>query len=93
MTTADLFHLINEFGKIKYEIVLYLVDDYLQESTSDTCGIFQLHFHIFQSHFSLDRDDNESIVKTFAREYDITRFQNKKTLKNMLKPVAATFTA
>ena len=93
MTTADLFHLINEFGKIKYEIVLYLVDDYLQESTSDTCGIFQLHFHIFQLHFSLDREDNESIVKTFAREYDITRFQNKKTLKNMLKPVAATFTA
>ena len=73
MTTADLFHLINEFGKIKYEIVLYLVDDYLQESTSDTCGIFQLNFHIFQLHFSLDREDNESIVKTFAKEYDITR--------------------
>ena len=73
MATADLFHLINEFGKIKYEIVLYLVDDYMQESTSDTCGIFQLYFHIFQLHFSWDREDNESIVKTFAKEYDITR--------------------
>ena len=76
MTTADLNHLINEFGKIrniKYEIVLYLVDDSLQESTSDTCGIFQLHFHIFQLNFSLDREDNESMVKTFAKEYDITR--------------------
>ena len=47
-TVADLFHLINEFGKlhnIKNEIVLYLVDDQLQELTSDTCGIFQLYFY------------------------------------------------
>ena len=43
----DLFHLINEFEKshnIKNEIVLYPVDDQLQESTPDTCGIFQLNF-------------------------------------------------
>lgn len=40
---ADVFNLINEFGKIhntKNEIVLYLIDDQLQESTFDSCGIF-----------------------------------------------------
>ena len=45
---ADLLHLIKEFGKlhnIRNEIVLYLVDDQLQELTSDTCGIFQLYFY------------------------------------------------
>ena len=47
-TVADLLHLIKEFGKlhnIRNEIVLYLVDDQLQELTSDTCGIFQLYFY------------------------------------------------
>ena len=40
---ADVFNLINEFGKIhntKNEIVLCLIDDQLQESTFDSCGIF-----------------------------------------------------
>ena len=47
-TTTDLFRLINKFGnlhKINNEIVLYLVDDQLQESKSDTCEIFQWFFH------------------------------------------------
>ena len=38
--------MINEFGKIrniKNEITLYLVNNQLQESDTDTCGIFQLH--------------------------------------------------
>ena len=38
---ADLFHLINYFGKlhnIKKKLFFYLVDNQLQESTPSTCG-------------------------------------------------------
>ena len=50
-TAADCFQqtiLINECAKlhnIKNEILLYLVDDQLQESNSYTCSIFQLYFY------------------------------------------------
>ena len=45
---ADLFHLINEFAelnRIKDKVILYLVDNQLQNETSDTCGIFQVCFY------------------------------------------------
>ena len=45
---ADFFHLISEFEKvknIKNKVTFYLVDDQLQESTSDTCGMFRLYFY------------------------------------------------
>ena len=47
-TAADLFHLINdiaELNRIKDEVILHLVDNKLQNETSDTCGIFQLYFY------------------------------------------------
>ena len=43
-TAKDLFHLLREFSNnhnVK-EMTLYAVDDQLQETTSDICGIFQL---------------------------------------------------
>ena len=46
-TAKDLFHLLSEFSKYHNvkEMTLYAVDDLLQETTSDTCGIFQLYFY------------------------------------------------
>ena len=44
---ADFFHLISEFEKVKNienKVRFYLVDDQLQELTSDTCGMFRLYF-------------------------------------------------
>ena len=40
----DLFHLLSKFSKYHNvkEMTLYAVDDQLQETTSYTCGIFQL---------------------------------------------------
>ena len=46
-TAKYLFHLLSDFS-IKHnvkEIILYAVDDQLQETTSETCGIFQLYFY------------------------------------------------
>ena len=46
-TTQDLLHLMNEFGKknnLKNEVTVHFVDDQLQKTETDTCGIFQLYF-------------------------------------------------
>ena len=47
-TEKDFFHLISEFGKLnkqKKEMKIILLDDQLQEPTTDTCEIFQLYFY------------------------------------------------
>ena len=47
-TAKDFFHLLFEFGKLKEEkkeMNINLLDDQLQELTTDTCGIFQLYFY------------------------------------------------
>ena len=47
-TALDLFHLLKEFEKlhnVKEEMTINLVDDQLQETESNTCGLFQLHFY------------------------------------------------
>ena len=50
-TAKGFFHLLSEFGKLKKqqqqkkEMKIVLLDDQLQELTTDTCGIFQLYFY------------------------------------------------
>ena len=50
-TAKDFFYLLSEFGKLKKkrkkkkEIKIVLLDDQLQELTTDTCEIFQLYFY------------------------------------------------
>ena len=78
-TAADLFHVINEFGKIhkiKNEIVLYLVDECKNQRLTlvvreryerDTIS------KVLNKIFSLDREENVSMVEKFAKEYEITR--------------------
>ena len=46
--TQDLLHLMYEIGKlhdVKDEINVFTVDDQLQKTETDTCGIFQLYFY------------------------------------------------
>ena len=48
-TTQDILRLINEFGKLhdlKEEVRVHFVDDQLQKTETDTCGVFQLYFFI-----------------------------------------------
>lgn len=72
-TAADLFHLITEFENVnnkRNEITLYLVNDQFQESTSDTCGIFQLHFYknFFDPlHSSKVTNDDKLIMDTVLK--------------------------
>ena len=44
-----MLHLINKFGKLhdlKEEVRVHFVDDQLQKTETDTCGVFQLYFFI-----------------------------------------------
>ena len=46
-TAKDWFHLLSKFSKYHNvkEMTLNAIDDHLQETTLDTCGIFQLYFY------------------------------------------------
>ena len=72
-TAASLFHLTSRFAKVynrKNELTLYLVDDQLQESTSDTCSMCQLYFYknLFDHlhHSSIINDDK--LIKDIVLE-------------------------
>ena len=69
-------------------ITVHAVDDQLQRIETDTCGIFQLYYSsivddnkltkrtvekILNEIFSLDRNLNEKIIETFAKEKNIKR--------------------
>ena len=48
-TTANLMHLTNEYGEkhnLRSKVVIHLVDDQLQMIKKDTCGIYQIYFHV-----------------------------------------------
>ena len=90
-TAKDLFHLISKFGKvnnIKNEITLYLVDDQLQESTSDTCGMFQLYFYknVFDPlhNSNIINDDKltkDTVLKLLNELFSLNRQENEATVE------------
>ena len=48
-TAIDVMRLINSFGRrhsIKDEVKIHMVDDTLQMTEKDTCGLFQLYFYV-----------------------------------------------
>ena len=48
-TTQALLHFMNKFRKkhnLKNEVMVHFVDDQLQKTETDTCGIFQLYFYV-----------------------------------------------
>ena len=58
----DILHVINEFGKLhnlKEEVRVHFVDDQLQKTETDTCGVFQLYF--FVNLFNPDK--NSAIIE------------------------------
>ena len=72
-TAKDFFHLLSEFGKLKKqkkEMTIILLDDRLQELTTDTFGIFQLYF--YKNLFDPDGDS-----KIIGDEFLIKKNSNK----------------
>ena len=86
----DFFHLVFEFRKLKKqkrEMKIVLLDDQLQELTTDMYGIFQLYFYknlfdsardskknsnkLFNEIFSGNKETNEEEMKLFARDDDL----------------------
>ena len=47
-TAKGLFHFIDKFGKlhsIKSSIVIYMLNDQIQKTETDICGVFQLYIY------------------------------------------------
>ena len=64
----DLFHFINEFGNlhnIRDEVSLDFLEDQIQKTETDTCGIFQLHFYknVSVPSFEKSTENNEKIIR------------------------------
>ena len=76
-TAKDFFHLLSEFGKLKKqkkEMKIILLDDRLQELTTDTCGIFQLYF--YKNLFDPVRD-SKIIDDEFLTQKTVTTLLNE----------------
>ena len=75
-TTQDLLHLMYEFGKlhkIDDVVTVHLVNDQLQKTEMDPCGIFQLYFYV--NLFTLLK--NSLIVK----DKETFKIDSRKTFK------------
>ena len=84
-TEKDFFHLISEFGKLnkqKKEMKIILLDDQLQEPTTDTCEIFQLYS--YKSLFDPVRD-SKIIDDEFLTKETVTTLLNEIFSKNKEK--------
>ena len=62
-TAQDLFYMMYEFGRVhnKKIVDIFMVDDCLQDLSSDTCGIFQLYFYI---NVFLPKEDSKIVDNT-----------------------------
>ena len=72
--TQDILHLINEFGKLhnlKEEVRVHFVDDQLQKTETNTCGVFQLYFFVNL----FNPDENSAIIE----DKILTKKSNRKT--------------
>ena len=80
-TTQDILHLINEFGKLhnlKEEVRVHFVDDQLQKTETNTCGVFQLYFFVNL----FNPDENSAIIED--------KILTKKTIENLLNEIFST---
>ena len=53
----DFFHFIDKFAKlhnIKSKVVIHMLEDLIQKTETDTCGVFQLYF--YENLFELQYD-------------------------------------
>ena len=69
-------HLINEFGKkhnLKEDVRVHFVEDQLQKTETNTCGIFQLNFFV-----NLFNPDENSVI---IEDKTHTKKNNRKAFK------------
>ena len=82
-TTQDILLLINEFGKKhdwKEEVRVHFVDDQLQKTETNTCGVFQLYFFV-----NLFNPDENSVT---IEDKILTK--KKKTIEKLLNEIFST---
>ena len=75
-TTQEILRLINEFGKkhnLKEEVRIHFVDDQLQKTETDTCGVFQLYSFVNL----FNPDENSAIIED--------KTLTKKTMEKLFK--------
>ena len=100
-TTQDLLHVMYEYGrlhKINDTITVYLVDDQLQKTETDTCEIFQLYFYFnlfmpFEdssilkdtklSKRTIEKLLNEIFSLDRDRNEEVKKFAKKKDIKRL----------
>ena len=80
-TTQEILRLINEFGKkhnLKEEVRIHFVDDQLQKTETDTCGVFQLYSFVNL----FNPDENSAIIED--------KTLTKKTMEKLLNEILST---
>ena len=90
-TAQDLLHLMNEFGKlhkIKDIVKVHLVNDQLQKTETDTCGMFQLYFYfnflmLFENSSIInDKKLSKSTIEKLLNEiFSLGRSMNEDTIE------------
>ena len=68
----DFFHFIDEFAKlhnIKSKVVIHMLEDQIQKTKTDACGVFQLYFY----------------KKLFGPQDDSAIISHKKLTKNTIQ--------
>ena len=76
-TARDFFHSLSQFSKVHNEnsVDIYMVDDQLQNTKSDTCGLCQLYFYM---NLFLPKESSKMVGN---------RTLNLRTIKNLLNEI------
>ena len=79
-TTQGILHLINEFGKLHNlkEVRVHFVDDQLQKTETNVCGVFRLYFFVNL----FNPDGNSAIIED--------KILTKKTIEKFLNEIFST---
>ena len=95
-TAIDLFHMTNEFAKVhnnKKELILYLLDDQLQNTNSDTCGFFSTLF-LYKNLFTPtlnsqilneNKLNKQTIEKLFNEIFTLDKQENEQKVEKFAK--------
>ena len=95
-TAIDLFHMTNEFAKVHNnikEVILYLLDDQLQNTNSDTCGFFSTLF-LYKNLFTPtlnsqilneNKLNKQTIEKLFNEIFTLDKQENEQKVEKFAK--------
>ena len=89
------FHILNEFGEkhnIKGEVTVCLLDDQLQITHSDTCGMFQIYFYVNlfkpleDSQIIKNKKLNKKVIQTILNEiFTLDKQENENRVERLAK--------